>query len=55
MVLGAAAGEHRVEQLPVLGAGEDAVHDVGGAALGGVDGGGVAELDVRGDVRRWAA
>ena len=53
VVLGPAAGEHRVEQLPVLVSGEDAVHDVGGGALGGVDGGGVAELDMLGDVRRW--
>src|SRR5262249_29947718 len=31
---------------------EDAVHDVGGAALGGVHGGGVPELDVLRDVLR---
>ena len=52
VVLGAAAGQHRVEQLPGLLAGDDAVHDVGGQALGGVDGGGVAELDMGGDVLR---
>lgn len=46
VVLDPAAGEHRVEHLAVLGAGDDAVDDVGGDALSGVDGGGVAELDV---------
>ncbi len=52
VVLGPAAGEHRVEELPVLVPGDDAVHDVGGGALGGVDSGGVAKLHVFGDVRR---
>ena len=52
VVLDATAGEHRVEQLPVLRAGDDAVDDVGGDALGGVHRGGVAELDVGGDVVR---
>jgi hypothetical protein len=50
MVLGAAACQHRVEHLPGFLAGDDAVHDVGGQALGGVDCGGVPELDVGGDV-----
>ena len=39
-----AAGEHRVELLARLGAGGQAVHGVGGDALGGVHGAGVAEL-----------
>ena len=38
-----AAGEHGVELLPGFLAGEQAVHGVGGDALGAVDGGGVAE------------
>ena len=46
VVLGAAASQHRVEQLPGFVACDDPVHDVGSQALGGVDGGGVAELDV---------
>ena len=48
MVGGAAAGERDVEQVAVLVAGEDDVAGVGGDALGAVDGGGVAELDVPG-------
>ena len=38
-----AAGEHGVQLLPGLLPGHQAVHGVGGDALGGVDGGGVAE------------
>ena len=45
-----AAGEHRVELLSGLGPGGEAVHGVHGHALGGVDGGGVPELDRAGDV-----
>ena len=52
VVLGSAAGEHRVQQLSVLGARDDAVHDIGRAALGGMNGGGVAQLRMGGDVFR---
>src|SRR3546814_541020 len=52
VVGGPPAGDHRVEQLPVLVAGDDAVHDVGRVALSGMDRGGVAELNVLTDVRR---
>ena len=45
-----AAGERDVEQLPGFAAGQDGVAGVDGLALGGVDGAGVAELDVLGDV-----
>ena len=45
-----AAGEHGVGLLAGLVAGEEAVAGVGGDALGGVDGGGVAEFDGLGDV-----
>ena len=38
-----AAGEHGVQLLPRLLPGQQAVHGVGGDALGGVDGGGIAE------------
>ena len=38
-----AAGEHGVQLLPGLLPGEQAVHGVGGDALGAVDGGGVTE------------
>ena len=38
-----AAGEHRVQLLPGLLPGQQAVHGVGGDALGAVDGGGVTE------------
>ena len=38
-----AAGEHRVQLLPGFLSGDQAVHGVGGDALGGVNGGGVAE------------
>ena len=38
-----AAGEHGVQLLPGLLPGQQAVHGVGGDALGGVDGGGIAE------------
>ena len=44
-----AAGRHRVQLLSGLVARDESVHDVGGDALGGVDGGGVAEFDVVGD------
>src|SRR4051812_31794038 len=46
----AAAAQHRVEELPRLGAGGDPVHRVGGDSLGGVHRGGVAELGGFGDV-----
>jgi len=45
-----AAGHHRVELLARLGAGGQAVHAVGGDALGGVHGARVAELGGLGDV-----
>ena len=45
-----AAGQGDVQLLAGLGAGGDGVAGVGGDALGAVDGGGVAELDVLGDV-----
>ena len=45
-----AAGHRDVEQLPGFLAGGDGVAGVGGDALGAVHGGGVAELDVVGDV-----
>src|SRR4051794_7585429 len=38
-----APGEHGVQLLPGLLSSSDAVHGVGGDALGGVDGGGIAE------------
>jgi hypothetical protein len=38
-----AAGEHGVQLLPGFLPGQQAVHRVGGDALGGMDGGGVAE------------
>ena len=44
VVAALASGEHRVELLAGLGAGGQAVHGVGGDALGGVHGAGVAEL-----------
>ena len=37
-------GEHGVQLLPGLGAGDQPVHGVGGDPLRGVHGGGVAEL-----------
>ena len=55
VVLGAAAGEHRVELLAGFLAGGEAVHGVGGDALGGVDGGGVAQLGGGLDVGSWEA
>ena len=45
-----AAGEHGVELLAGLLPGEQAVHGVGGDALGAVDGGGVAEAGRGSDV-----
>ena len=45
-----AAGEHGVQLLPGLLPGQQAVHGVGGDALGGVDGGGVAETGRGADV-----
>ena len=52
MVGAAAAGQHRVQLLPGLLTGHQAVHGVGGDPLGGVDGGGVSEfgggLDIAG-------
>jgi hypothetical protein len=38
-----AAGEHRVQLLPGFLSGDQAVHRVGGDALGAVDGSGVAK------------
>jgi hypothetical protein len=38
-----AAGHHRVQLLPGFLAGQQAVHGVGGDALGAVDRGGVTE------------
>ena len=55
VVGGPSAGEHGVQLLAGLLPGEQAVHGVGGDALGGVDGGGVAETGrVRGRSRRGA-
>ena len=48
----ASSGHHRVERLAGFSAGDDAVHGVSGEALGAVDGRGVPELNVLGDVRR---
>ena len=45
-----AAGEHGVQLLPGFLPGEQAVHGVGGDALGAVDGGGVAEAGRGADV-----
>ena len=45
-----AAGDADVQRLARLLAGRDEVGRVGGHALGAVDGGGVSELDVLGDV-----
>ena len=45
-----AAGQHRIELLPRLLPGEQAVHGVGRDALGGMDGGGVAETGGRPDI-----
>src|SRR5215211_5381238 len=45
-----APGQHRVQLLPRLPSGDQAVHSVRGDALGGVHGGGVTELDRGGDV-----
>jgi len=45
-----AAGEHGVQLLPGFPSGEQAVHGVSGDALGGVDGGGVAEAGRVADV-----
>jgi hypothetical protein len=50
VVGGPAAGEHGVELLARLLVGEQAVHGVGDDALGGVDGGGVAETGRGSDV-----
>ena len=38
-----AAGEHGVQLLPGLLPGDQSMHGVGGDALGGMDGGGVAQ------------
>ena len=38
VVLAAAAGQHRVQHLPILAAVDDPVDDVGGEALCGVNG-----------------
>ena len=50
VVLVAAAGEPDVDAGPGGAGGEDGVGGVAGAALGGVDGGGVAELDPVGHI-----
>ena len=50
MVGSAPAGEHRVQLLPGLLSGGEAVHGVGGDTLGGVDGGGVAETGRLADI-----
>ena len=50
VVGGPAAGEHGVQLLPGFLPGEQAVHGVGGDALGGVDGGGVAEAGRLADI-----
>ena len=47
-----AAGEHGVQLLPGLLPGQQAVHGVGGDALGAVDGGGVTESGRGRDVIR---
>ncbi len=52
MVDQATAGQPDVEQLAALLSGEHGVAGVGGHPLRAVDSGGVAELDVFGDVRR---
>jgi hypothetical protein len=43
VIFGPTADEHRVQLLPAFLSGNQALHGVGGDALGGVDGGGVAE------------
>ena len=43
VIRGPAAGEHRVQLLPGFLSGDQAVHRVGGDALGAVDGGGVTQ------------
>ena len=53
VVRGSATGEHRIQLLPGFVSGEQAVHGVGGDALGGVDGGGVAETGGGADVVGW--
>ena len=45
-----AAGEHRVQLLPGFLPGQQAVHGVGGDALGGVDRGGIAETGRLADI-----
>ena len=50
VVGGPSAGEHGVQLLPGLLPGDQAVHGVGGDALGGMDGGRVPELGGLGDV-----
>ena len=50
VVGGPSSGEHGVQLLAGLLPGEQAVHGVGGDALGGVDGGGVAETGRRADI-----
>ncbi|VBA62347.1 hypothetical protein LAUMK41_05738 [Mycobacterium attenuatum] len=51
VVFGAAAGQRDVEQLAGQGGcTDDVAGELGGEALGEVDGGGVAEGDVFGDV-----
>ena len=45
-----AAGEHGVELLPRFLSGQEAVHGVGGDALGRMDGGGVAETGRLADI-----
>ena len=50
VVGGPAAGEHGVQLLPGFLPGSEAVHGVGGDALGGMDGGGVAETGRLADI-----
>jgi hypothetical protein len=50
-----AAGEHGVQLLSGFLPGQQAVHGVGGDALGGVDGGGVAETGRLADILNWSA
>src|SRR3954462_4042354 len=53
VVGGRSAGEHCVQLLVWSATGDEAVHGVGGDALGGVDGGRIAEFDGRPDVVGW--
>ena len=50
MVGGPATGQHGVQLLPGFQPCDQAVHRVGGDALGGVDGGGIAETGRDADI-----